>query len=51
MKNLFDENTNGSVLNDYEESIMFDEDDPDFRPNDDSELSCRSSHKRNENGK
>lgn len=29
-----------SVFNDYEESIIFDEDDPDFRPSDDLECSC-----------
>lgn len=29
-----------SVFNDYEESIMFDEDDPDFKHCDDLECSC-----------
>ncbi|KAL4107507.1 hypothetical protein QTP88_017844 [Uroleucon formosanum] len=34
-----------SVFNDYEESIIFDEDDPDFRRSDDLECIC------NKNGK
>ncbi|VVC44372.1 Hypothetical protein CINCED_3A001715 [Cinara cedri] len=42
MKNTNNEESNKSVLNDYEESIMFDEDDPDFKPNDDFELSGHS---------
>jgi hypothetical protein len=39
MKNTYNEDSAVSVLNDYEESIMFDEDDPDFKPNDDIKLS------------
>lgn len=51
MKNLFVEDSNNSVFNDYEESIKFDEDDPDFKPNDDLELSCHSSYKFEKKGK
>jgi len=41
----YNESHDRSVFNDYEESIIFDEDDPDFRPSDDLECSC------NKNGK
>lgn len=34
-----------SVFNDYEESIIFDEDDPDFRPSDDFKCSCNTNGK------
>jgi len=44
MRTAHDE-SDRSVFNDYEESIIFDEDDPDFRPSDDLECSC------NKNGK
>lgn len=33
MKNSFKEDSNNPVFNDYEESITFDKDDPDFKPN------------------
>jgi len=42
----YNESNDRSVFNDYEESIIFDEDDPDFRPSDD--LECNSCNK---NGK
>lgn len=41
----------GSVFNDYEESIMFDEDDPDFKPNNDLKFSCNSLYRCNTGGK
>lgn len=48
MKNTYKDNN--SVLNDYEESISFDEDDPDFKPNNDLEIS-HSLHRYETNGK
>lgn len=39
MRTVCDE-SDRSVFNDYEESIIFDEDDPDFKPSDDLECSC-----------
>lgn len=40
-----------AVFNDYEESIMFDNDDPDFKPSNFSEFGFHSSHTCNKNGK
>ncbi|XP_050440450.1 protein pinocchio [Adelges cooleyi] len=39
------EHNDNSSFNDYEESIMFDEDDPDFVPNDETEYSCQSMYR------
>lgn len=51
MKNTYNEDTNDSVFNDYEESIMFDEDDPDFKKNDDLKCCYHSIYQSNKNGK
>lgn len=58
MKIAFSDDSDGSVFNDYEKSITFDEDDPDFKPvddlrlkADDSKFDCHSSQGNNENGK
>lgn len=51
MKNAYNEDSDYSVFNDYEESIMFDEDDPDFKSNDNLEFSCSYLYKNKKNGK
>lgn len=51
MKLAFSDDSDGSVFNDYENSITFDEDDPDFKPAGDSKFDRYSSHASNENGK
>lgn len=51
MKNSYNEDINDSVFNDYEESIMFDEDDPDFKKNDDMKYCYQSLYQCNKKGK
>jgi len=53
MKNIYNESPNYSVFNDFEESIMFDKDDPDFKPaaKADKETSCNHFSRHHENGK
>lgn len=51
MKNTFNEKSDDPVFNDYEESIIFDDDDPDFKPNDDSKFRCNSLHECNKKSK
>jgi len=51
MKNSYGQYSDESVFNDYEESIMFDEDDPDFKSSNDLEFTVHSSHTCNKNGK
>lgn len=51
MKNTYNEDSENSVLNDYEESIMFDEDDPDFKRNEDFKLNDNSLYRYETNGK
>lgn len=51
MKNTYNENTNDSVFNDYEESIIFDEDDPDFKKNDDLKYCYQNVYQCSKNGK
>lgn len=43
MKNTYNENSENSVFNDYEDSIIFDEDDPDFVSNDDLKFNYKNS--------
>lgn len=50
MKNSKNDDTVAPVFNDYEESIIFDEDDPDFKPNDDLKFSCQSLNRCNKIG-
>lgn len=51
MKNTCNEDSAAPVFNDYEESIMFDEDDPDFKSNDDLKYNSPSLNRCNEIGK